>query len=211
MLTPPTRSRARLASLGLVLSLAVGVAGCASGSPAAEGPVAGSGTSADSGTAATPAETPSTTTTITCDQIAELAAPITAAFQFSPDDSSEYPTGTSCVWINDDALAGGTDIENYGTLAVTIDSTGWSADDLVAIEQTGTVIDDPRAGAVDGRILLLSDGDTLGEVGSLQLLFPAGTVTIVVTGALMSTGAPDLAIPVDDAIGVAADVAALKS
>lgn len=211
MLTPPPRSRARLASIGLILSLAVGLAGCASGSPSADGPGADSGASSGAGAAATPAETPSAATAITCDQIAEVAAPITAAFQFSPDDSSEDPTGTSCVWINDDALAGGTDIENYGTLAVAVDSTGWSADELAAIEQTGTVIDDPRAVAVDGRILLLSDGDTLGEVGSLQLLFPTGTVTIVVTGALMSTGAPDLAIPVDDAIGVAADVAALKS
>ena len=83
---------------------------------------------------------------------------------------------------------------------------GWTADELRTLPGAK---DDPRAEAVDGRILLLTDGETLGEVGSVQLLSPRGTVTIVATGTLLSAS-PDTAIAVDAVIDVAADVEALR-
>ena len=91
-------------------------------------------------------------------------------------------------------------------LAVGIDGVSWTADELRTLPGAK---DDPRAEAVDGRILLLADGETLGEVGSVQLLSPRGTVTIVATGTLLSAS-PDTAIAVDAVIDVAADVEALR-
>jgi len=44
----------------------------------------------------------------------------------------------------------------------------------------------------------------------VQLLLPEGTVTVVATGAALSATAEETAVPVDDVIGVAADVAALR-
>lgn len=143
---------------------------------------------------------------ITCADIEPLAAPITAGFSFSPSDSSEDASGTTCVWINQAVASESTALEDYASLAVGIDAMSWSTDELRTLAGAS---DDPRAEALNGRVLLLADGDTLGDVGSVQLLYPRGTVTIVATGMLLSTS-PDTAIPVDAVIDVAADVGALR-
>lgn len=197
---PRSSSVPRLSALALVGILAL--AGCSS-APDSSGPApAGdSGGSAES----TPTSE-SADTVITCADIEPLAAPITAGFSFSADDSSEDESGTTCVWINEAVASASTALEDYASLAVGIDGTTWSADELRTLPGA---IDDPRAAALDGRVLLLGDGDTLGEVGSVQLLTPRGTVTVVATGTLLSAS-PDTAIPVDAVLDVAADVGALR-
>lgn len=148
----------------------------------------------------------STDEVITCADIEPLATPISAGFSFSPADSSEDASGTTCVWINEAVASASTELENYASLAVGIDRTGWSADELRTFPGAK---DDPRAEALGGRVFLLDEGDTLGEVGSAQLLLPRSTVTIVATGMLLSAS-PDTAIPVDAVIDVAAAVGALR-
>lgn len=186
----------------LAVSAAFVLAGCSS-DPTADGsaPTPGSGEATESATAPESADT-----LITCADIEPLAAPITAGFLFSPDDSSEDASGTTCVWINDAVASASTALEDYASLAVGIDGTTWSADELRTL---AGATDDPRAEALDGRVLLLGEGDTLGEVGSVQLLSPRGTVTVVATGMLLSAS-PDTAIPVDAVLDVAADVGALR-
>lgn len=188
---PPRRDRCSAALL---------LASCSSA------PADQSSAPADDAGAPTAAPADSADTVITCADIEPLAAPITAGFAFSPDDSSEDASGTTCVWINDAVASASTALEDYASLAVGIDETTWSMDELSTLSGA---IDDSRAAALDGRVLLLGDGDTLGEVGSVQLLSPRGTVTIVATGMLLSASA-DTAIPVDSVIDVAADVAALR-
>lgn len=184
----------------LAVTAALLLAGCSSA------PADQSSAPADDAGAPTAAPADSADTVITCADIEPLAAPITAGFAFSPDDSSEDASGTTCVWINDAVASASTALEDYASLAVGIDETTWSMDELSTLSGA---IDDSRAAALDGRVLLLGDGDTLGEVGSVQLLSPRGTVTIVATGMLLSASA-DTAIPVDSVIDVAADVAALR-
>ena len=184
----------------LAVTAALLLAGCSSA------PADQSSAPANDAGAPTAAPADSADTVITCADIEPLAAPITAGFAFSPDDSSEDASGTTCVWINDAVASASTALEDYASLAVGIDETTWSMDELSTLSGA---IDDPRAAALDGRVLLLGDGDTLGEVGSVQLLSPRGTVTIVATGMLLSASA-DTAIPVDSVIDVAADVAALR-
>lgn len=194
----------RLTSPSLLSLLAVSgvllLAGCSSA------PAAPDSAPADDAGAPTAAAAESADTIITCADIEPLAAPITAGFSFSPDDSSEDASGTTCVWINEAVASESTALEDYASLAVGIDDMSWSADELRTL---AGATDDPRAAALDGRVLLLADGDTLGEVGSVQLLSPRGTVTIVATGMLLSAS-PDTAIPVDAVLDVAADVAALR-
>ncbi|GAA2077391.1 hypothetical protein [Microbacterium hatanonis] len=199
-----TASRTRSLALAGTLVGLVLLAGCsAAAEPAPASPVAETD-------AAGPVDAGSSALVITCDQVAAVAAPITAGMIFSPDDSSEDSSATSCVWITDDVDQGTTDLEGYGAIAIGVDGTGWTADDMEMLSATGTVIDDPRAAAVDGRVYLLAEGETLADVGSVQLLFPEGTVTVVTTGAALSATAEETAVPVDDVIGVAADVAALR-
>ena len=188
------------ASLLTVLAVTgvVVLAGCSS-------PAAPSSAPADDAERSAAAPVDSADTVVTCADIEPLAAPITAGFAFSPADSSEDASGTTCVWVNDAVASASTALEDYASLAVGIDSTSWSADELRTLSGA---VDDPRAAALDGRVLVLGDGDTLGEVGSIQLLSPRGTVTIVATGMLLTASA-DTAIPVDSAIDVAAEVAAL--
>ncbi|QDY08621.1 hypothetical protein FJK98_16930 [Micromonospora sp. HM134] len=201
-MTATRRSRtavvAVLASVGLA-----SLAGC-SGDPddAATGEFGGSPAPASS---AAPAEE-NADTTIRCAQIAPLAAPITKAFTFSADDSAEDPSSTSCVWTNAAVGAASTKIEDYATLGITLDRTAWSKDDLASVPGA---TDDPRAAALGGRVLLKAQADTLGDAGSVQVLFPEGTVTVVATGALLSAS-KDTSIPVDSVIGVATAVAQLR-
>lgn len=199
-----TASRTRsLALAGALVGLVV-LAGCsAAAEPAPQSPVSDTD-------AAGPIDAGSSALVITCDQVAAVAAPITAGMVFSSDDSSEDSSATSCVWVTDDVDQGTTDLEGYGAIAIGVDGTGWTADDMEMLSATGTVIDDPRAAAVDGRVYLLAEGETLADVGSVQLLFPEGTVTVVATGAALSATAEETAVPVDEVIGVAADVAALR-
>lgn len=143
---------------------------------------------------------------VTCADIAPLAAPITGSFAFSEDDSTEERSGATCVWINDAVASTSTDLADYAALSVGIDDLAWTEEELSTLPGA---TDDPRAAALDGRVLVLGDGDTLGEVGSVQVLFPKGSVTIVATGALL-TASPDTAIPIDAVIDVAANVAALR-
>ncbi|WP_169164109.1 hypothetical protein [Cellulomonas taurus] len=176
--------------------------------PAPAAPAAAEATAAeDAPTAAeTDADTDSAGAVITCAEIEPLAAPITAGFALSPDDSSEDATSTSCVWVNDAVASASTDLTAYATLSVTVDGTTWSADELATVPG---VSDDPRAATLGGRILILGEGETLGEVGSVQVLYPRGTVTVVATGAMLTV--PEAAdMPVDDVIGVAVDVAELR-
>ncbi|WP_337001370.1 MULTISPECIES: hypothetical protein [unclassified Microbacterium] len=191
-------SAARLGALAV--SAVFLLAGCSSG-PSTEAPASTRDPAEATETAPEPADA-----LITCADIEPLAAPITAGFVFSPDDSSEDSSGTTCVWINDAVASASTALEDYASLAVGIDGTTWSADELRTL---AGATDDPRAEALDGRVLLLGEGDTLGEVGSVQLLSPRGTVTIVATGMLLAASA-DTAIPVDAALDVAADVGALR-
>lgn len=197
----------RLTSPSLLSLLAVSgvllLAGCSS---APAGPDSAPADDAGAPTAAAAESAESADTIITCADIEPLAAPITAGFSFSPEDSSEDASGTTCVWINEAVASESTALEDYASLAVGIDDMSWSADELRTL---AGATDDPRAAALDGRVLLLADGDTLGEVGSVQLLSPRGTVTIVATGMLLSAS-PDTAIPVDAVLDVAADVAALR-
>ncbi|PRB10090.1 hypothetical protein CQ042_18435 [Microbacterium sp. MYb62] len=197
---PRPSSVPRLSVLALVGMLAL--AGCSS-APSSSGPASAE----DSGGSTESAPTSeSADTIITCTDIEPLAAPITAGFSFSADDSSEGPSDTTCVWVNEAVASASTALEDYASLAVGIDGTTWSAEELRTL---AGATDDPRAAALDGRVLLLGDGDTLGEVGSVQLLSPRGTVTIVATGTLLSAS-PDTAIPVDAVLDVAADVGALR-
>lgn len=196
----------RLSSASALSALAIaGVlvfAGCSS----APAPVHPSPDPANGAETATESESEPTDTLVTCADIEPLAAPITAGFSFSAADSSEDPSGTTCVWVNEAVASASTALEDYASLAVGIDGVSWTADELRTLPGAK---DDPRAEAVDGRILLLADGETLGEVGSVQLLSPRGTVTIVATGTLLSAS-PDTAIAVDAVIDVAADVEALR-
>lgn len=186
----------------LTVAAALLVTGCSS-APAVPGsvPTTDPGETSESASTPEPADT-----VITCADIEPLAAPITAGFSFSPTDSSEDATGTTCVWINQAVASESTALEDYASLAVGIDGTSWTADELRTL---AGAIDDPRAAVLEGRVLLLADGDTLGDVGSVQLLYARGTVTIVATGMLLSAS-PDTAIPVDTVIDVAADVGALR-
>lgn len=143
---------------------------------------------------------------ITCADIEPLASPITGNFTLSAADSVEASDGATCVWTNDAVISGSTDIADYAALSVGIDNLAWTADELSTLPGA---TDDPRADALGGRVLILGEGATLGEVGSVQVLFPRGSVTIVATGAML-TASPDTAIPVDAAIDVAAAVASLR-
>lgn len=143
---------------------------------------------------------------ITCADIEPLASPITGNFTLSAADSVEASDGATCVWTNDAVSSGSTDIADYAALSVGIDNLAWTADELSTLPGA---TDDPRADALGGRVLILGEGATLGEVGSVQVLFPRGSVTIVATGAML-TASPDTAIPVDAAIDVAAAVASLR-
>ncbi|MFZ4893997.1 hypothetical protein ACL9RL_06070 [Plantibacter sp. Mn2098] len=143
---------------------------------------------------------------IGCDDVAAVAAPITGAFSFSADDSSEDSSGTTCVWTNAALDAGESNIEDYAALGITVDGTAWSADDLATL---AGATDHPRAAALGGRLLLGSDAATLGEAGSVQVLYPEGTVTVVATGTLLGAS-PDTLIPVDSVVDVAVAVAGLR-
>jgi hypothetical protein len=143
---------------------------------------------------------------ITCEEVEALAAPITGAFSFSAGDSSEDASGTTCVWTNAAVDAASIHLEDYATLGITVDGTTWSSDDLATL---AGATDNPRAAALGGRILLGTEAATLGEAGSVQVLFPEGTVTVVATGAMLGAS-PDTLIPVNAVIDVAVDVAELR-
>lgn len=198
-------------SIALLLFGALSLTGCSAqdapdADPAPAAPAAAEAPTADAATDAPQADADTGASVISCADVAPLAAPITAGFTLSPDDSSEDATGTSCVWLNDAVAAGSTDLTAYATLGITVDGTTWSADELATVPG---VSDDPRAAALGGRVLVLGEGQTLGEVGSVQLLYPEGTVTVVATGAMLTS--PEAAdIPVDDVVGVAVDVAGLR-
>ena len=91
------------------------LAGCSS-APADQSPAP-----ADDAGARTAAPADSAAPVITCADIEPLAAPITAGFAFSPDDSSEDASGTTCVWINDAVASASTALEDYASLAVGIE------------------------------------------------------------------------------------------
>lgn len=152
-----------------------------------------------------PSETPAGA--LTCDDMTPAVATITEGLIPSPDDSSVDPSSTACVWITPETEDGGTDFENYGALSIVADDTSWSASELQSLP--GNLVDDPRAAALGGRILLLGEGDTLPQVGSVQLLYPEGTITLVVTGAFLAEP-ESIDISVDDAIAAAVGVAELR-
>ncbi|MCD2497068.1 hypothetical protein [Microbacterium nymphoidis] len=196
----------------------VALTGCsASPVPASPGTAPTAEANAPAGSAATASSEPSTGETpgteasvaaaITCADIEPLAASITGNFTLSAADSVEGAEGTTCVWTNEAITSGSTDIADYAALSVGIDDLAWTAEELSTLPGA---TDDPRAGALGGRVLILGSGETLGEVGSVQVLSPRGSVTIVATGTLL-TAAPDTAIPVDAVIDVAAAVAALRA
>ena len=196
----------------------VALTGCsASPVPASPGTASTAEANAPAGSAATASSEPSTgespdteasvSAAITCADIEPLAASITGNFTLSAADSVEGAEGTTCVWTNEAITSGSTDIADYAALSVGIDDLAWTAEELSTLPGA---TDDPRAGALGGRVLILGSGETLGEVGSVQVLSPHGSVTIVATGTLL-TAAPDTAIPVDAVIDVAAAVAALRA
>lgn len=199
-----TSSSAASAFILSVLLGAVALVGCSAAPEEGDDPSSGEGPVVSQTDPAD--DTTETSDSITCADIAPLAAPITGSFVFSEDDSTEDRSGATCVWINDAVASTSTDIADYAALSVGIDDTAWTAEELTTLPGA---TDDPRAATLDGRVLVLGDGDTLGEVGSVQVLFPKGSVTIVATGALL-TASPDTAIPVDAVIDVAADVASLR-
>ncbi len=196
----------------------VALTGCsASPVPASPGAAPTAEANAPAGSAATASSEPSTGETpdteasvaaaITCADIEPLAVSITGNFTLSAADSVEGAEGTTCVWTNEAITSGSTDIADYAALSVGIDDLAWTAEELSTLPGA---TDDPRAGALGGRVLILGSGETLGEVGSVQVLSPRGSVTIVATGTLL-TAAPDTAIPVDAVIDVATAVAALRA
>ncbi len=199
-----TTSSAASALILSVLLGAVALAGCSAAPEAGDAPSSGEEPVASQTDPAD--DTTETSDGITCADIAPLAAPITGSFAFSEDDSTEERSGATCVWINDAVASTSTDLADYAALSVGIDDLTWTEEELSTLPGA---TDDPRAAALDGRVLVLGDGDTLGEVGSVQVLFPKGSVTIVATGALL-TASPDTAIPVDTVIDVAANVAELR-
>lgn len=145
---------------------------------------------------------------ITCAAVQPLAAPITGSFTFSPDDSSEDSSATTCVWTNDAVREASITLEDYAALGITVDGLSWSVDDLATLPGAS---DDPRAEALGGRLLLGegADATTLGEAGSVQVLFPEGSVTVVASGTLLAAS-PDTQIPVDAVVDVAVQVAELR-
>ncbi len=196
----------------------VALTGCSASSvPASPGAAPTAEANAPAGSAATASSEPSTGETpdteasvaaaITCADIEPLAVSITGNFTLSAADSVEGAEGTTCVWTNEAITSGSTDIADYAALSVGIDDLAWTAEELSTLPGA---TDDPRAGALGGRVLILGSGETLGEVGSVQVLSPRGSVTIVATGTLL-TAAPDTAIPVDAVIDVATAVAALRA
>jgi hypothetical protein len=196
------RSRVLAAAVLAAVAIAV-LAGCdrEAAEPAGDLSAPGKGASVSEPTPVEEADA-----VITCAQIEPLAAPITGSFSFSPDDSTEDASGTSCVWTNAAVDAASTDLEDYATFGITLDGTGWSHDELATLPGA---TDDARAEALGGRVLLGTDAETLADAGSVQVLFPEGTVTVVATGALLSAST-DTAIPVDAVIDVAAAVARLR-
>ncbi|MFK4789128.1 hypothetical protein [Microbacterium sp. ZW T5_56] len=204
-------------SPALVIIAALGVAtlsGCSASPESTSTAAANPPAAVESDSAAEPSATPESSApvdaessvAITCADIEPLAASITGNFAFSAVDSVEASDGTTCVWTNDAVTSGSTDIADYAALSVGIDNLAWTAEELSTLPGA---TDDPRADALGGRVLILGEGTTLGEVGSVQVLFPRGSVTIVATGAML-TASPDTAIPVDAAIDVAAAVAGLR-
>ncbi len=179
---------------GTLLAASALLAGCAATDPVASGRPSGAATTSPA------------TAAIPCAQLQPLAAPITGAFSFSAEDSSEDDTGTTCVWINGAVASTSTALEDYASIGITVDDTAWTPEELATLSGA---TDDPRAASLGGRILVLGSGTTLGEVGSVQLLSPHGSVTVVATGTLLSASA-DTRIPVDAVIDVAAKVAALQ-
>lgn len=195
--------RFRRAAAGLLALSIVALAGCAATADTPPDPVPNA--SAPPATDGEPSGG-SSARVVTCAEIEPLAAAITGAFGFSPEDSTEDASGTSCVWTNAAVEGASTDLGDYATLGITVDGTTWSADELASLPGA---TDDARVAAIDGRVLLGADADTLGDAGSVQVLYPEGTVTVVATGALASASA-DTQIPVDTVIGVAAQVAELR-
>lgn len=204
-----TDSLRRFSAAGLLALSIAALAGCAA---TADGPVdaAPADTAATDTASAPPAgngdSSGSSARVVTCAEIEPLATAITGAFAFSPEDSAEDASSTSCVWTNAAPGSGSTDIVDYAALSITVDGTTWSADELASLPGA---TDDPRATAIGGRVLLGADADTLGDAGSVQVLYPEGTVTVVATGALASASA-DTQIPVDAVIDVATRVAELR-
>lgn len=139
---------------------------------------------------------------VRCDQVAAQVQAITTGLRFSAADSSELPDQTSCVWTTPE-----TDGAAYGTLSVSVGAPDWYPEDLADLDGAQ---DDPRAAAVGGRVLPAAPGTTMAEMGQLQLVYPGGTVSVVVTGSLYATP-PSVEIPADDAIGAAAGAATLRS
>ncbi|MFI9644041.1 hypothetical protein ACIG87_28995 [Micromonospora sp. NPDC051925] len=196
--------RSRIAAVSALVTVGLGsLTGCSGSSDdAATGELGGTPAPASNA----PSTTGESDNAIRCAQIEPLAAPITKAFSFSADDSAEDPSSTSCVWTNAAVKSASTNLDEYATLGITVDRTGWSKDDLAALPGA---TDDPRATALGGRINLGKQASTLGEAGSVQVLFPEGTVTVVATGALL-TASKDTSIPVDSVIDVATAVAQLR-
>lgn len=211
------QNRPFVASSVLVGVLAL--TGCSSSTPDAAGeePTASAPAAPSAGSddpvepAETPADDAGTAGAIGCEELDALAVAITTGLQFSEPDSSEHPTSTACVWVTPEVESASLDLAAYGALGITVDGTGWTTDEMDTLSSMmGTVVDDPRAADVDGRILLGSHGEMLADVGTLQLLFPEGTVTILASGVMLDSAAGGIEISVDDAIGVAAEIAALR-
>lgn len=200
---PDLAPRMRLLPTAALVAVVLALTGCAAASTPPSPATAPALTATPP---ASEAPTASTASAVTCAEVEPLAASITAGFSFSSDDSSEDPSSTTCVWTNGAVDAASSDLDAYASLAISIDGTGWSAEEL---ELLPGATDDPRVTAIDGRVLMGTPADTLGDAGSVQVLFPQGTVTVVATGAL-ATASADTAIPVDTVIGVASEVAELR-
>lgn len=83
---------------------------------------------------------------------------------------------------------GSLDLAAYGAPGITIDGTGWTPHKIDRLSSMmGNVADDPRAAVMDGRILLGTDGTTLADGGTLQLLYSEGTVTILASGVMLES------------------------